>query len=219
MAPFGTIYSYPDNPRVQKIRAVANINGLTIDDAEFKMGETNRTEDFLSKFPMGKAPAFSSADGVHIFESNAIAHYVADSGPAREQLLGANPAERARVQQWVTMSEGEVFSHIVTCLLPRLGYVPFNQAAEDKALSNVDRALGALEKALNGRTWLATEKLSLADISVAAALVWGFKLVLDSEIRAKYPVLMAWYKRVMDSEGVKEAFGETTFIEKRQVPQ
>ena len=77
---FGTVYSYPNNPRVIKVRplpppqttsspnkkqthAVANLNGLQIDEAPFQMGVTNRTPEFLSKFPLGKIPAFESADG------------------------------------------------------------------------------------------------------------------------------------------------------------
>ncbi|KAL2833895.1 glutathione S-transferase [Aspergillus cavernicola] len=217
---FGSINSYPNNPRVFKCQAVANLNGLTLEDAEFTMGVTNTTPEYLSKFPMGKTPTFSSADGLHLFESNAIAQYIAENGPAKDQLLGSTPAQRASIQQWVQMSEGEITSHAVTCFLPRVGIVPFNQATEDRAIASLERALGALERHLPGRTWLASEeKLSLADIAVASGLVWGFNLVLDQEICAKYPGVISWFHKVTESEGVKEAFGETKFVEKRQPPQ
>ncbi|KAL4862488.1 hypothetical protein BDV12DRAFT_202983 [Aspergillus spectabilis] len=217
---FGTIYSYPSNPRVAKIQAVANLSGLTLDMGEFAMGQTNTTPEFLSKFPLGKAPTFSSADGVNLFESNAIAQYVADSGSAKDQLLGSTPAERATIQQWTQMAEGELGTPLVTCFLPRVGLVPFNEAAEETALQRIERSLGALERHLAGRTWIATEeKLSLADIAVAAALIWGFTFVVDREIREKYPTVVTWWKRVAESEGVKEAFGETHFIEKREIPK
>ncbi|KAL3479579.1 glutathione S-transferase [Aspergillus californicus] len=218
---FGTLFTYPGNPRVSKIQAVAKLNGLTIEqDAEFTMGQTNLTPEFLSKFPLGKAPTFTSADGVNLFESNAIAQYVAENGPAKEQLLGSTPAQRAQVQQWTQMAEGEIATHAVATFLPRFGLIPFDQATEDRAVASLERSLGALERHLSGRTWLASEdKLSLADIAVAAALVWGFQFVIDQEMRAKYPGVLAWYKNVTESEGVKEAFGETPFVEKRQVPQ
>ncbi|KAL4926672.1 glutathione S-transferase family protein [Aspergillus undulatus] len=217
---FGTIYSYPHNPRVSKIQAVANINGLTIESGEFEFHKTNKSPEFLAKFPSGKAPAFESADGVTLFESNAIAHFVAESGPAKEQLLGSSPAERARIQQWVTFSETEVASHVVTCFLPRFGLVPYNKETDERALGNLERTLETLERHLNGKSWLATgEKLSLADIAVASALIWGFMFSVDAEMREKYPVVVAWWKRVTESEGVKEAFGETKFVEKRTVPE
>ncbi|KAL4757469.1 glutathione S-transferase family protein [Aspergillus foveolatus] len=217
---FGTIYSYPNNPRVSKIQAVANLNGLTIESGSFKLGVDNKSEEFLSKFPLGKAPAFTSADGVNIFESNAIAQYLAENGPAKEQLLGSTPAERATIQQWVTMAETEVAGHVVTCFLPRVGLVPYNAETDNQALEQLERTLGALERHLAGRTWLATPKqLSLADIAVAASLVWGFTFVIDQEMRAKYPGVVDWFRGVTSSEGVKEAFGETKFIEKREVPK
>ncbi|KAL4966525.1 glutathione S-transferase family protein [Aspergillus stella-maris] len=217
---FGTIYSYPHNPRVSKIRAVAKINGLTIEDGEFQFQTTNKTPEFLSKFPLGKVPAFETPDGVNLFESNAIAQYVAESGPAKDQLLGSTPAERAAIQQWAAFSETEVASNVVTAFLPRFGLVPYNEETDNRAIANIERELGALERHLQGKDWLATsEKLSLADIAVASALVWGFMFTVDEEMRGKFPAVIAWWKRVAESEGVKEAFGETKFVEKRVVPE
>lgn len=65
------------------------MNGLEIDIPPFVMRETNRTPDFLSKFPLGKVPAFEGADGFCLTESVAIATYLAKSGPKADQLLGS----------------------------------------------------------------------------------------------------------------------------------
>ncbi|KAL2845495.1 glutathione S-transferase [Aspergillus pseudoustus] len=217
---FGTLYTYPGNPRAAKIHAVANLNGLTITDGDFTMGQTNRSDEFLAKFPLGKVPTFTSADGLNLFESAAIATFVAESGPAKDQLLGATPAERATVQQWIHLADNELSSHSMTCLIPRLGYRKFDEAAEAFAIQCMERVLAVLEKHLaGGRQWVATDKLSLADITLAQSLTWGFKLVLDSEVRAKYPTVVEYFKRVVASEGVKEAFGEPEFVEKRTTPQ
>ncbi|KAL4875857.1 glutathione S-transferase [Aspergillus karnatakaensis] len=214
----GTIYSYPSNPRVAKIQAAANLGGLTLEHGEFAMGQTNKTEEFLSKFPLGKAPTFTSVDGVHLFESNAIAQYVAESGSAKDQLLGTTPAERAQVQQWAQMADSEIAGPLGVCFLHRVAPIPFDAVADQKSIEKVERALGALERHLPGRTWLATEKLSLADITAAASLIWALSFVIDQEARDKYPTAIAWWKRVAESEGVKEAFGEVKFVEKRQTP-
>ncbi|KAL2810512.1 glutathione S-transferase [Aspergillus granulosus] len=216
---FGTLYSYPGNPRVAKIRAVANLSGLTINDGDFTMGHTNRSDEFLSKFPLGKVPTFTSADGLNLFESGAIARFVAEHGPAKDQLLGSTPTERALIQQWIDLSENELTTHSMTCLIPRLGYRKFDEAAEAFAIQCMERVLVVLEKHLAGRTWVATDKLSLADITVAQSLAWGFKLVFDKEVRAKYPTVVEYFKRVVGSDGVKEAFGEPEFVEKRTPPQ
>ncbi|KAJ0420199.1 glutathione S-transferase [Aspergillus carlsbadensis] len=217
---FGTLYSYPGNPRAAKIHAVANLSGLTITDGAFTMGQTNRDDAFLSKFPLGKVPTFTSADGLNLFESGAIATFVAENGPAKEQLLGSTPAERALIRQWIDTAENELTTHAMTCLIPRLGYRKFDEAAEGFAIQCMERVLAALEKHLSGgRKFVATESLSLADVTIVQSLTWGFKLVLDAEVRAKYPTVVEYFKRVVSSDGVKEAFGEPEFVEKRTVPQ
>ncbi|KAL3461902.1 glutathione S-transferase [Aspergillus heterothallicus] len=216
---FGTLYTYPGNPRAAKIHAVANLSGLEITDGDFTMGQTNRTDEFLAKFPVGKVPAFASADGLNLFESGAIAAFVAESGAAKEQLLGSSPTEHALIQQWIQLAENELTTHSMTCLMPRLGFKKFDEAAEAWAIQCMERVLAVLEKHLAGRTWVATDKLSLADITIAQSLTWGFKLVFDAEVRAKYPTVVEYFKRVVASEGVKQAFGEPDFVEKRTVPQ
>lgn len=65
------------------------MNGLEIDVPAFTMRETNRSPDYLSKFALGKVPAFEGADGFCVTESIAIATYIAKSGPKADQLLGA----------------------------------------------------------------------------------------------------------------------------------
>jgi len=181
------------------------------------MGKTNRTEDFLSKFPLGKVPAFEGADGTNIFEADAITQYIAESGPAAAQLMGATPAERAAVRQWICYAQGEVMDPITQLVLWRLKYKPYDEATETDGLQRLERSLTCLETQLKGRTWLVNgDKLSLADITVASALVWGFSMVVDAEMRQKYPAVVAWYERTLETDGVKQAFGEKKFIEKRQ---
>ncbi len=75
MTAFGTIYTYPNNRRVQKALIAAKYNGLTIDVPEFAFGTDNKSADYLAKFPMGKIPAFEDANGNALFESSAIAYY------------------------------------------------------------------------------------------------------------------------------------------------
>ncbi|KAJ5902679.1 hypothetical protein N7495_003207 [Penicillium taxi] len=218
MAPFGTIYSYMPSPRVAKAQAVANINGLEVEVfPDFEFGKTNRTEDFLSKFPLGKVPAFAGADGTNLFESDAITQYIAESGPAADQLVGATPAKRAEIRQWICFAQGEIIDHATKLILWRLGMGTFDETVEKTSLERLERSLRTLETHLNGRTWLSSDKIDLGDITVASALIWGFSHVIDAEIRAKYPTTVAWYERVIEVDGVKQAFGKKDFIEKRSV--
>ena len=47
----GKLYTYPDNFRADKIRAVAAISGFKLDvAAEYQHGVTNQTPEFQAKF-------------------------------------------------------------------------------------------------------------------------------------------------------------------------
>ena len=61
---------------------------------DFVFGETNKSPEFLKKFPLGKVPAFEGSDGVLLTESNAIAYYVAND----ELRGGSDAAARAQVR-------------------------------------------------------------------------------------------------------------------------
>ncbi|CAI7633920.1 unnamed protein product [Penicillium pancosmium] len=220
MAPFGKIWSYSPSPRVMRIQAAANLNGLELAIPDFVMRETNRSPEFLSKFPFGKVPTFEGADGTNLFETDAIAEYVALSGPAAGQLMGSTLVERATIRQWICFSQGEVMENVVQLALWRRGAKPYDEATENNALERLERSLAFLDSHLKECTWVCSEdKISMADITLASALSWGFSMGIDAEMRAKCPVTVAWYERVIAVNGVKQAFGKKNFIEKRQVPQ
>lgn len=180
------------------------------------MGVTNQSPEFLAKFPFGKVPAFEGSDGTLIFESDAIAQYVAESGPFCDKLLGKDGLEKATIRQWILFSDHEIMSPVMELVMWRVGMVPFNASVEEKAMATLRRGLGCLECYLVGREWLATEdEPSLADFTLAGACYWGFMQVIDSKMRDEFPIVTRFYQRVIAWEDVKSVFQEATFIEER----
>ncbi|KAH6867861.1 glutathione S-transferase [Thelonectria olida] len=217
MSSIGTIWTYPFNPRAIKIEATAAMNGKTVDYApNFTIGKTNKSTEFLANFPMGKVPTFQSSNGLLLFESDAIAQYAAESGPLSSQLLGAAIEERAIIRQWIGFANNELFDPLTTLILWRYGMAPFKEEAEKSTFQRLIVSLTVLEKQLGGRQYIASEQLSLADISVAASLYWGFDQVIDQKLRAEYKQTTQWYLRVIQDERVKDAFGEKRFIDVRK---
>merc|ERR1711909_122736 len=114
MATVGTLYTYPANFRAYKALIAAQYSGSKINVAsDFVFGETNKSEQFLSKFPLGKVPAFETQSGECIAESNAIAYYVAN-----QQLRGNNDVDKAQVLQWMNFADSELLPLSCTIVFP-----------------------------------------------------------------------------------------------------
>lgn len=169
---------------------------------------------------MGKVPALETADGFSLSEASAIAFFAAASGPKSHQLLGSDPKERALVQQWVFFAETEILPNLISIITPMLGHIPYSERAVGVKTANLGRALRVAEQHLQqGRKWLVNEScLSLADLSLASALYWGFQYFIDDEMRMAYPEITAWYLRLLGEEGVREAFGAPEMVHVRGPP-
>lgn len=58
------------------MRLTAKLSNVHIDyDEAFEFGKSNKTPEYLAKFPLGQTPGFESADGLRLTESTAIAFH------------------------------------------------------------------------------------------------------------------------------------------------
>ncbi|KAL2157286.1 hypothetical protein VTH06DRAFT_6224 [Thermothelomyces fergusii] len=223
MAPIGRIYSYPGNYRVQRVQAIAALNGVEVEEApDFQMGVTNKTPEFLAKFPLGKVPAFETADGsLYLTEAHAIARFVAESGPKADQLVGADPKTRALIEMWACFAEQELGANVVPPLLMVVAkLIPYNEAQYNSHAAAVERALRRIEHELkDGRKFLVGGQLTLADIMVAGPLQLGTRFLVDKDMRKEVPAVEAYLKGIMEIPEIKKAFGELQTCETRTKPE
>ncbi|KAF5652727.1 eEF-1B gamma subunit [Fusarium sp. NRRL 25303] len=217
MTSFGTLYTYMPNARVFKILAAAKLNNLTIEIPAYQHGVTNKSAEFLSRFPTGKVPAFESPEGFCLAESDAIAQYVAQSGPQASQLLGQDAMSSAKIRQWISFFAEEIYPTVLNLVMWRVGLGAFDETTESKALAQLVYGLSVLEKHLNPGTLLVGDKLTLADLTGASTLLWAFMHIVDEPMRQQYPNVVTWYLKVVQDEEVEEIFGKPNFIEKRRL--
>ncbi|KAK5823141.1 hypothetical protein F5H01DRAFT_333675 [Linnemannia elongata] len=209
----GTIYSYPQNPRVFKALVVAKYNGLEVKvDDKFVMGTTNKTDAWIAKFGASQVPAFEGTDGTIIIESGAIAYYLAHL-KADSTLIGRSNAEEAHIQQWVQFVDCSLSGALSAWIFPILGYAPYNKASETAAIERTRGQLSVLERHLIKKTYLVGERVTLADISSAAALFGGFKMVFDAPFRKEFPAVTRWFTTIVNQPHFKAVAGEFTFCE------
>jgi len=225
MAPFGKIWTYPNNFRAQRVHAVAALNGLLIETpADFKIGVTNRTPEFLAKFPLGKVPAFELADGSFcLTEAQAIAFFVAESGPKAGQLVGepGDTQTRGLIGQWACFAEHELANNVTLPLLMTVSKMrpfdperyAFHEAGLLRALKRLNVALDAAAR--RGSSYLVGDRLSLADVMVLGPLQLATKFLLDAEMRAEVPAVEPYLRGLLEVPELKEAFGELVLCETR----
>ncbi|KAI1110857.1 glutathione S-transferase [Nemania sp. NC0429] len=217
MAPFGKIHSYPSNFRALRALIIADLNGLEIEIPPFTMSETNRTPEFLAKFPLGKIPAFEGADGFLLTESIAIATYIAKSGPKAGQLLGADAQSQAKITQWTVFTETELFSTgFVPLAMTILGVIPLDVKRFNDSMASFDRNLKFIEVSLKGRKkHLVGDTMTLADLMITSFFYYGFKYMVGAEERKALPNLTAYVQHYAALPEFKKHYGELELCKNR----
>jgi glutathione S-transferase len=161
----------------------------------------NRKPPFLAKNPDGTTPLLELDDSTFIAESSAICEYLEEtqSGPV---LIGSTPEERAitrmlmrRVDQRVIVPMTTGFRGVegLPMFKDRVFCIP-NAAADLKALAR--DGLAALDKTLAGKTWLAGDRFTLADIMLFCFVEFGG--LVGQPVPDECKNLKAWQARVAD---------------------
>jgi len=203
----GTLYTYPENFRAYKALIAAQYSGAKVTIApDFKFGETNKTDAFLKKFPLGKVPAFEADDGTWLFESNAIAHYVASA-----QLLGSSRTDGALIQQWVNFADQEILPASCSWVFPTMGIMQFNKQNTERAKEDVKIALTLLNNYLETRTYLVGERITLADICVACNLLLLYQHVLEPAFIEPFVNANRWFTTLVNQPEFKAIIGDFEF--------
>lgn len=154
--------------------------------------------------PTARVPALVDGEFV-LWESNAILEYVAALAPAR-RLVAESPRERGEIARWMFMNTSHlspnmarIFAHTI-----RLPEAQRNPKLVEESRAEVERCLVALEQRLVGREWLAADRLTIADLSVAPTLGLAAMLQLDL---SHCPHVLQWMARLEARPSWKVANG------------
>ncbi len=164
------------------------------------------SEEFRQRTPIGKVPVLEH-EGEHLFESGAISRYVANVEGS--PLYPKNKLERARVDQWLDFFSCHLGHWLNTLfwqqvLKPRIGLGETDQDACDEAVKFARKQFSMLDRLLDASTWLANDRLSIADMCAFAYVEQcrAVEFPLDH-----YPNVQAWFDRIEGRESVAHARG------------
>lgn len=159
-----------------------------------------RSPDYLRKNPSGKVPLLEDGDFV-LSESHAIMQYLADTTPD-QSIYPAGAKERADVNRWLFWSAHH-FTPAVSVLnwerlvKPMIGLGGPDAAEVNRGEKLVIECGRILDLHLAGKTWVAQERLTLADLALAAPLMAldGARLPLRDFVHIR-----EWFARVQALE-------------------
>jgi elongation factor 1-gamma len=190
---------------------VALVAGLELTiPVDFELGVSNKSGDYLAKFPLGKIPALETKSGLLLVESQAIAFHIANSAPAkkRAQLLGETSEELAEVLQWIWFTEQQLIPTLRSLNLWRYGLVEYDVEEELVSEGKIKRWLKYFESALESKDWFAGNgtRPSLADIVAGGTIFTGVQTYLDKQIRSEYPKVFTWFENLKNDKVIGELF-------------
>ncbi|XP_041008258.1 elongation factor 1-gamma-like isoform X1 [Juglans microcarpa x Juglans regia] len=201
------LHSGSTNKNAYKALIVAEYIGVDVQLVKnFEMGVSNKTPEFIKMNPIGKVPVLETPGGP-VFESNAIARYVARL-KADNPLFGASLIEYAHIEQWIDFASLEIDANILHWFIPRIGFAVYLPPAEEAAISALKRALDALNTHLASNTYLVGHSVTLADIVMICNLVLGFNRILTKSFTSEFPHVERYFWTMVNQPNFRKILGE-----------
>ncbi len=190
------LYMHSISTNARRPRVVIHHLGLPVEEVVVDMGKGgHRDPAYLALNPHGRVPTLVDGNFV-LWESNAIAQYLADSAGATD-LSPTDLRLRAEVTRWICFCHAHwapaLGPFVYERVIKRFMGAPPDEARLQEAEKNFHSQAVVAEDWLKDRPFFVAGRLTLADIALApqfsfaaaAGIPWG-----------GYPNLQAWYQRV-----------------------
>ncbi|TAM10533.1 MAG: glutathione S-transferase family protein [Nevskiaceae bacterium] len=191
------LQSFGPNPR--RVRMYMLEKNVQVPSVELDiLGGENRGEAYKKKNPSGQLPALELDDGFVLAETVSICRYLEELHP-NPPLIGTTAKERAETDMWIRRVELDVTGYMLDAFRYSEGLKLF----ENRVRCLPEAAAGMKEKGrdglkwldglLAGKTWLAGNRFTLADILLYCDL--DFLGSVGQPYDTGLKNIDAWFKR------------------------
>ncbi|SFV06387.1 glutathione S-transferase family protein [Pseudoduganella namucuonensis] len=190
------LYYSPLSSNARRVAIAVHMLGAEVDVVEINLASEADRRRLLELNPNGMLPVLED-DGFLLWESCAIMQYLADKTPGHE-LYQRDLRTRADVNRWLFWACQHFSPAIGVLTWERIwkGYVtgqPADPREEARGGADLEQFASVLDGHLAGRQWVVGDAVTLADIALAAPLMYIGKASLPLSGHAN---LMAWFARV-----------------------
>ena len=194
-----TVYGIPGSPFLRSVEIALKEKDVLYHLHALAPGEHKQPEH-LARHAFGRVPAFEH-DGFALYETQAIVRYLDEIFP-NPSLTPGNPQQRARMNQVIGIIEWYFFPKAAAPIAfnriigPKLLGLPTDEAAIAEAMPMARTCFAELDRLLGDQPWFGGDRVSIADIMLAAQL----DLLCDTPEGAELiegTQLKPWLKRML----------------------
>jgi len=167
------VYGIPGSPFLRSVEIALKEKGADYHLHAMAPGEHKQPEH-LARHPFGRVPAFEH-DGFPFYESQAIIRYLDEVFP-NPPLTPGNPQGRARMNQVIGIIEWYFFPKAASPIAfnriigPKLLGLPSDELAIAEAMPMARTCFAELDRLLGEQPYFGGDRVSIADIMLAAQL-------------------------------------------------
>lgn len=169
------LYDFPFAPNPRRVRwvmAEKGIEDIEIVKVDILTGQ-HKSADYKARVGFAHVPALELDSGQVISESVAICRYLEALYP-EPNLFGRSPEETVEIEMWTRRVE----MYLATPLMLKTRHThpamsaleAANPAVGDYNLAQAERFLKTLDRRLEGRDFIAADRITIADIVAAIGL-------------------------------------------------
>ncbi len=189
------LYRTPKSGHCHRAELMLALLDLPYETIDLDMANgAHKSEEFRKISPFGLVPAIDDS-GYTLADSNAILTYLVQTYAKGSDWMPTDPKEAAEVQRWLTIAADNIYSGPCAARLVKVFGTSHDHSA---AVAKAHDLFKLMEAHLEGRNWLATDTITIADVAgysyVAHAPEGGVDLAPYSNVRA-------WLARVEAQPG------------------
>ncbi len=192
------LYDQPRAPNPRRVNIFLAEKGVEIERINVNlMAGEHKQPGYLAKVGVPQVPALELDDGTILTESVAICRYL-DALQPEPNMMGRDVMEQIAIEKWQRLVEFRLFATVAACFRhtnPHLAVLE-DQCADwgEVNRARLDARLGELNQRLEGRKWIAADRLTIADITAIVAV--DFLRVIKHRIPESCTNLLAWVERM-----------------------
>jgi glutathione S-transferase len=205
-----TLHHHPLSPFCRKVRLVLSECNIPFEARIEKPWE--RRPEFMAVSPTGDVPVLVEGDGFALTDSTAICEYIQEIKP-HPNLLGEDAKARAETRRLAGFFDRVFYQDVGMTLVAEKALKRLRGAGTPDAVTirqgyvALDEHMKHVNWLAEQRNWLASDRLSLADITAAAQI--SVIDYLGDVPWDTYPEARNWYARIKSRPSFRQILADT----------